>query len=324
MRYSGLFTKQKLMRTVLLALLPAGLGSIYFFGWRHVVMALAVALCGAAAEYLVMRSINKDKAKVSEAVFVTAALYTLTLPPLTPMWIAVIGMLFAIVFAKMAFGGFGRNIFNPALAGRCFVYIAFPTQMTMEWPLPFSGFPGGFAAWSARTAADTVASATPIITLNEGGAAAPVSQLFLGNIAGSLGETSALLILIGAAYLLYKKAASWQMMVSTLLGAGVLSSVLYLTGVSSAAPWFTLLSGGLMFGAVFMVTDPVSAPNDKTVQWIAGILIGVITIIIRTFSLFTEGMMFAILIVNALTPLLELKYRQMKQARKEKGKEAVA
>ena len=151
-----------------------------------------------------------------------------------------------------------------------------------------------------------------------------MSQLFLGNIAGSLGETSALLILIGAAYLLYKKAASWQMMVSTLLGAGVLSSVLYLTGVSSAAPWFTLLSGGLMFGAVFMVTDPVSAPNDKTVQWIAGILIGVITIIIRTFSLFTEGMMFAILIVNALTPLLELKYRQMKQARKEKGKEAVA
>lgn len=324
MRYSSLFTKQKLMRTALLALLPVGLGSVYFFGWRHVVMALVVALFGAASEYLVMRSINKDKAKVSEAVFVTAALYTLTLPPLTPMWIAVIGMLFAIVFAKTAFGGFGRNIFNPALAGRCFVYIAFPTQMTMEWPLPLSGFPGGFAAWSARTAADTVASATPIITLNEGGAAASLSQLFLGTTGGSLGETSAVLILLGAAYLLYKKAASWQMMASTLVSAGVLSSVFYLTGLSQATPWFTLLSGGLLFGAVFMTTDPVSAPKEKTVQWIAGSLVGIITVIIRTFSLFTEGMMFAILIVNALTPLLELQFKQYQQKRKLKKKEAVA
>ena len=324
MQYSSLFTKQKLMRTALLSLLPVGLGSVYFFGWRHVVMALVVALFGAAAEYLVMRSINKEKAKVSEAVFVTAALFTLTLPPLVPMWIAVVGMLFAIVFAKAAFGGFGRNVFNPALAGRCFVYVAFPTQMTMQWPLPFGGFPGGFAQWSARTMADTVASATPIITLNEGGAAAGVPDLFMGTIAGSLGETSALLILLGAAYLLYKKAASWQMMLSTLLGAGVLSSALYLTGVAQASPWFTLLSGGLLFGAVFMATDPVTAPKDKPVQWIAGGLMGLITVVIRSFSLFTEGMMFAILIVNALTPLLELQYKRYKQAKKEKGKEAAA
>ena len=324
MQYSSLFTKQKLMRTALLSLLPVGLGSVYFYGWRHVMVALIVTLSGIAAEYLVMRSINKDKAKVSEAAFVTAALFTLTLPPLTPVWIAVIGMLFSIVFAKMAFGGFGRNIFNPALAGRCFIYVAFPTQMTMQWPLPFGGFPGGFTQWSARTAADTVASVTPIITLNEGGAAAGVPDLFMGTIAGSLGETSALLILLGAAYLLYKKAASWQMMLSTLLGAGLLSAVLYLTGVSQATPWFTLLSGGLLFGAVFMATDPVSAPKDKTVQWIAGGLMGLITVVIRSFSLFTEGMMFAILIVNALTPLMELQYKRYKQAQKSRRKEAAA
>jgi len=324
MQYSSVFTKQKLMRTALLAILPVGLGSVYFFGWRHVVMGLLVALIGAAAEYLVMRSINREKAKVSEAAFVTAALFTLTLPPLVPMWIAVIGMLFAIVFAKAAFGGFGRNIFNPALAGRCFVYVAFPSYMTLQWPQPFSGFPGGFAHWSAQLAADTAASATPIITLNAGGAPAPLSQLLLGTTGGSLGETSAVLIALGAAWLLYKKAASWQMMASTLLGAAVLSAAFYLTGVSNATPWFTLLSGGLLFGAVYMATDPVSAPNDKTVQWICGGLIGLITVIIRTFSLFTEGMMFAILIVNSLTPLIELKYKQLKAAKKAKAKEAVA
>ena len=324
MRYSNLFTKQKMMRTVLLSLLPVALVSVYFFGWRHIVMALLVALVGALSEYLVMRTINKEKTKISEAVFVTAALFTLSLPPLTPMWIAVVGMIFAIVFGKAAFGGFGRNIFNPALVGRCFVYIAFPTQLTMQWPLPFASLPGGFAAWSAARGADVIASATPNIMLNSTGTVTPVLNLFLGNIAGSLGETSALMILLGAAYLLYKKVASWQLMLSTVAGAGIFSSILYFTGVSPATPWFVLFSGGLMFGAVFMITDPISAPREKAVQWLAGTLVGIITVIIRTFGLFTEGIMFAILVVNALTPLFELQYKQFKDKKKAKTKEAVA
>ena len=324
MQYSTLFTKQKMMRSVLIALIPVALGSVYLFGWRHLVMGLLVAFAGALSEYLVMRSINKDKAKISEAVFVTAALFTLSLPPLTPMWIAVVGMVFAIVFAKAAFGGFGKNIFNPALVGRCFIYIAFPAQMTLQWPLPYNALPGGFAAWSAVRGADAITSATPIITLNAGGGITPVTHLFLGNIAGSLGETSAILILLGAAFLLYKKIASWRLMLSTVTGAGILAAVLWLTGLSTATPWFVLFSGGLMFGAVFMVTDPVSAPKEKAVQWLAGFLVGIITVIIRTFGLFTEGVMFAILIVNALTPLLELKYKQFKDGRKAKAKGAVA
>ena len=324
MQYSTLFTKQKMMRSVLIALIPVALGSVYLFGWRHLVMGLLVAFAGALSEYLVMRSINKDKAKISEAVFVTAALFTLSLPPLTPMWIAVVGMVFAIVFAKAAFGGFGKNIFNPALVGRCFIYIAFPAQMTLQWPLPYNALPGGFAAWSAARGADAITSATPIITLNAGGGITPVTHLFLGNIAGSLGETSAILILLGAAFLLYKKIASWRLMLSTVTGAGILAAVLWLTGLSTATPWFVLFSGGLMFGAVFMVTDPVSAPKEKAVQWLAGFLVGIITVIIRTFGLFTEGVMFAILIVNALTPLLELKYKQFKDGRKAKAKGAVA
>ena len=324
MKYSNLFTKQKMMRSVLLALIPVTLGSVYFFGWRHLVMALVVALAGALSEYLVMRSINKDKAKISEAVFVSSALFTLSLPPLTPMWIAVVGMVFAIVFGKAVFGGFGRDIFNPALVGRCFVYIAFPAQMTLQWPLPFSSLPGGFAAWSAARGADVIASATPNITLIAGGGTTPILNLFLGNIAGSLGETSSLLILLGAVYLLYKKVASWQLMLSTVASAGIFAAILYLTGVSLANPLFVLFSGGLMFSSVFMVTDPVSAPKEKAVQWLAGILVGVITVIIRTFGLFTEGVTFAILIVNALTPLFELKYKEFKDTRKARRKEAVA
>jgi Na+-transporting NADH:ubiquinone oxidoreductase subunit B len=324
MKYSSLFTKQKMMRTVLIALIPVMLVSVYFFGWRHLVMGLVVAFAGALSEYLIMRSINKEKAKISEAVFVSAALFTLSLPPLIPMWIAVVGMVFAMVFAKAAFGGFGRNIFNPALVGRCFIYIAFPAQMTLQWPLPYNAFPGGFAAWSAARGADAISSATPLITLNAGGAAAPTLNLFLGNIAGSLGETSAVLILLGAAFLLYKKVASWRLMLSTLTGAGIFAAVLWLAGVSAATPWFVLFSGGLMFGAVFMVTDPVSAPKDKALQWLAGFLVGSITVIIRTFGLFTEGMMFAVLIVNALTPLLELKYRELKESKKAKAKGAAA
>lgn len=312
MNWSTLVTKQKMMRIVLLALLPVALMSVYLFGWRHVVMGLVVALAGAVAEYLVMRTIQKEKTKVSEAVFVTAALFTLSLPPHTPMWIAVVGMVFGIVFGKAAFGGYGRNIFNPALVGRCFIYIAFPAQMTMEWAQPFAGLPGGFAHWLPQAVADVTASVTPIITLNAGGPAAPFGSLFLGTIAGSLGETSALLILLGGVFLVYKKVASWEIMVSTVGSAGILSAALYLAGVTPVSPVFTLLSGGLLFGAVFMATDPVSAPRDKTTQWLYGALIGIVTVVIRTFSLFTEGMMFAILIVNALTPLLEMKVKQWK------------
>ncbi len=318
------FTKQKMMRTVLLSLIPIGLMAVYLFGWRPVLTGLVVTVAGIAAEYLVMRSIQKEKTKVSEAVLVSCVLFTLTLPPHTPVWVAVIGIVFGIVFGKAAFGGFGRNVFNPALVGRCFVYIAFPTQMTMQWAVPYGGFPGGFAHWLPKALADTATGATPILALERGGGVAPLDQLFLGTVSGSMGETSALLILLCGAFLLYKKVASWQIMLSTTVSGLALAAILYWTGVSVAPPLFSILAGGYLFGAVFMATDPVSAPKAKQVQWLYGTLIGLITVIIRTFSLFTEGMMFAILIVNALTPLMELQYKQRTAARKAKQKEAVA
>lgn len=324
MNYKSLFTKQKMMRTVLLALIPVFLMSVYLFGWRTLMMFAIVSVVGAISEYLCARSMSGPKAKITEAVFVTTALFTLSLPLQTPIWVAVVGIIVAVVFGKMAFGGFGRNIFNPALVGRCFIYVAFPAHMTMGWLQPFTGFPGGFAAFAPPAALDAVSSVTPMIALEKTGAVASSLSLFLGNVAGSMGETSALLILLAGAYLLYTKVASWQTMVSTLVSGTVLGAILYFAGVSAAPPLFALLSGGFLFGAMFMATDPVSSPKDKTAQWIAGALIGCITVVIRTFSLFTEGMMFAILIVNAMTPLLDLKMKQWKARAKNKAKEATA
>ncbi|MHC1786812.1 MAG: RnfABCDGE type electron transport complex subunit D [Christensenellales bacterium] len=318
----SLFTKQKMMRTVLVSLIPVALMAVYLFGWRPVLMGLVVTLAAVICEYLVMHSIQGEKTKVSEAALVSAVLFTLTLPPRTPIWIAVIGIAFGIVFGKAAFGGFAKNVFNPALVGRCFVYIAFPGYLTAQWSLPFTGFPGGFASWLPNQAADMVTGATPMLALEHAGVVAPLDRLFLGTIAGSLGETSALLILLGGAYLLYRKVASWQIMLSTICAGLGLSAALYYTGVTAAPPLFSLLSGGFLFGAVYMATDPVSAPKMKNAQWIYGAFIGCVTVIIRSFSLFTEGIMFAILIGNALVPLLELQLKQLASRAKVKGKEA--
>ena len=324
------FLKQKMMRTVLLALVPIMVMAVFLWGWRIILTGVVTALAAVISEYLVMRTINKEKTKVSEAAFVSAALFTLTLPPETPVWVAIIGIAFGIVFAKSVFGGFGRNIFNPALAGRCFIYVAFPTQMTMTWTQPFASLPGGFASWLPLRAADAVAGATPIIRYNFGGAPTPLEDLLLGVIPGSMGETSAMLILLMGAFLVYKKVAPWRMMASTIISGAVFSAILHYTGVMSAAgvrvapPLFLLLSGGYLFGAIFMATDPISAPKLKSAQLLAGTLIGIITVIIRAFSLFTEGMMFAILIVNALTPLLELKIKQLEDRKKLPAKEVAA
>lgn len=321
------FTKQKMMRTVLLSLIPVTLAAVFFFGWRVMLLMAVVTLAAVASEYLVMRSIQKEKAKVSEAVFVSAVLFTLTLPPETPLWIGVVGIVFGIVFGKGVFGGFGRNIFNPALVGRCFIYIAFPAQMTMQWAQPFTALPGGFASWlPLQPVADAVTGATPLIDLLNDGVLAPLGSLFLGTVGGSLGETSALIILLAGAYLLYTKVASWQIMASTIGSGLILSAILYYTGVSNAPPLFAILAGGYLFGAVFMATDPVSAPKAKQVQWVFGALIGLSAVVIREFGLFTEGMMFAILIANALTPLMELQLKNRQQKRKAKlpTKEAAA
>jgi len=320
-KLKGFFQKQKMMTKVLFSLLPILLLSVYFFGLRTLVLLSVVTITGIICEYAIMRLINGEKAKVTEAVLVTCVLFTLTLPPTVPFWIAAVGIAFGVIFGKGVFGGFGRNIFNPALVGRCMIYVSFPAHMTIAWAKPFSGLPGGFANWSGGV--DAITSATPMILFNKEGIVTEYLRLFWGNVAGSLGETSALLIILAAVYLIITKTASWKIIVSSLASFALLTSILYMTGVVKADPLFSILSGGFLFATVFMATDPVSAPRQEASKYIYGALIGIIAIIIRAFSLFTEGIMFAILIVNAFVPLIDRNIKILKD-RKASGKKVKA
>lgn len=314
----NLFLKQKIMHKVLISLLPIMAFSIFLFGWRMLMLLVVVLVAGILTEYGAMRLVSGKAARVSEALLVSCVLFTLTLPPATPWWVAVIGICFGIFFGKGVFGGFGRNIFNPALVARCFVYISFPAHLTLGWVSPHTALPGGFAHWGA----DAVASATPMILQRADGQATDLLNLFFGFISGSAGETSALLILLAAVYLAVTRTASWKIMLSCILTFSLLSLVLYLTGVAASDPLTALFSGGFLFAAVFMATDPITAPADQTAKILYGILIASSAVLIRIFSLFTEGVMFAILFANIFSPMLDRQIKSLKSIKA--GREAAA
>jgi Na+-transporting NADH:ubiquinone oxidoreductase subunit B len=295
-------------KRVLYALVPAVLASIYFFGWRSLLLLTVVCIIGFLTELVFVRAYYKEPA--TSAVFVTAFLFTLSLPPTIPFWIAVIGIIFGVAIGKMAFGGFGRNIFNPALTGRAFIYVSFGAYMTASWVEPFKSFPGGFLGFLS----DATTKATPL----SGGTASHLSLLF-GNVAGSLGETSAVLLLLGGIYIMAKKAANYRIVLSGVIGMLVFQTVLWATGVRNALdPLTALTSGGFMLGILYMATDPVSAPSTNPARWIYGALIGVLTVLIRTFSIWKEGVMFAILLGNMFNPILDY-YIKQRKAKKEQG-----
>ena len=293
------FTKQKMMRKVVYALIPLILAGIYFYGWRVLILLLGVTLTACIVEWIFIRKTTK---KITEAIIVTSILYVLTLPPNIPFYIAIIGIIFGVVFGKMVFGGFGKNPFNPALVGRAFIYVNFPRAMTMEWVEPSKEIFGNLT----RFVVDTVSQSTPMLNYRATGEMENLSKLFLGNVAGSIGETSAVLVLIGGLYLLFTKTASKETIIG-LLGSFIITSAgFYFAGVEEVAnPIYGLLTGGILFGAFFMATDPISSPKTKEGKYIYGIIIGVVTVIIRGFALFAGGMMFAILIGNTFAPIID-------------------
>ncbi len=301
------------MLRVVYALMPLVLGSIYFFGWRSLVVTCVVLICGIGTEALFTLKQGKP---VTSAVLVTCLIFSLSLPPTVPIWMAVIGIVAGVALGKMMFGGFGLNIFNPAMVGRCFIYITFPLQMTNQWIEPFRGGLGGLSYWSGSM--DTLTSATPLGALREG-TTLPWQDLILGHTSGSLGETSALLIVLGGLFIIYKKAASWRLALSCLLGGTISSVLLGTAGLEQIPTLFsTLAAGSFLFGAFFVVTEPVSGAKTKLGQWIYGLLIGVLIVVLRTFSNFSEGVMFSVLIMNAFAPLLDQTIRQIQGARKVK------
>jgi Na+-transporting NADH:ubiquinone oxidoreductase subunit B len=298
----GFYQYQRPMYHVLAAAAPAAAGAVYLFGWRALsVLVLSMAL-GSATEWLFCRSRGEP---VTAAALVTSVLFALTLPPTVPYHVVAVGIVVAIVFGKETFGGFGRNVFNPALVGRCFVYVCFPVAMTARWVTPYEGLPGGLAHW--LRAADAVTRATPLLQFRAGQATAPLARLALGNVAGCLGETSALLVLVGGAHLVWERVADWRLPASALAGGLLTSAVFrYVLGATSVAdPLFTVLSGGFLFAAVFMVTDPVSAAQTAPGRLVTGLGVGFLTVVIRGFANFSGGVMFAVLLVNTFSPIID-------------------
>lgn len=296
---------QKPMTRVLWALAPVCVGAIFFFGWRFLIVLAIVNAAGFFCEWMFCRHYRES---VSSAIFVTNTLFALIIPPTLPIWMAVVGVSFGVIFGKMVFGGFGKNIFNPAMVGRAFIYINFAMPMTSKWVAPFDGGTGGFIHY----AADTVSGATPMQVLTHGGEIA-ISKLFLGQISGCYGETSALLILIGGLYLVWTKTANRLIVVSCFAGFILIQGALWLTHAGGAFdPLRALLSGGFMLGAFFMATDPVSACQTNEGKIIYGFLIGALTVVIRVFSVWAEGMMFAILLANMFGPIIDIAVREIK------------
>lgn len=301
---------QKNMYWVLIALVPALLCSFFMFG----VGALATTVISVVACVFFEWAINRfmlgnPKCTVSDgSAILTGVLLAFNMPSNIQPWIVVVGALFAIGVVKMTFGGLGCNLFNPALAGRAFLLISFPVDMT-TWPVPGHGF-GSYL--------DAETGATPLATMKyafKSGDPTVLDQLpslhdmLLGHTGGCLGEVCALALLLGLAILLIKKVITWHIPVSILATVFVLSGLFHLANPVYANPLAELLSGGLLLGAVFMATDYVTSPMSKNGQLVYGVAIGALTVIIRTFGAYPEGMSFAILIMNAFVPLINNKFK---------------
>ena len=294
---------QKIMYRVVYAMIPALLWSVFIFGFDALrVTLIAVAAC-LAFEYLIQKYLMKTEPTITDgSALITGILLAFNVPASIPWWIIVIGAMASIGIGKLSFGGLGSNIFNPALVGRVFLLISFPVQMT-SWPV------------AKMSGIDGVTAATPLALIKEGVKnGVPVSQIqglpdftdmALGINAGSLGEVSALLLILGGLYMLWKKVITWHIPVSILLTVAVISGVFWMINPEMYVnPVYHILTGGLMLGAVFMATDMVTSPMTTKGQIIYGVGIGVITISIRMFGAYPEGISFAILIMNAVTPLL--------------------
>ena len=288
---------KKIMWRVNLALVPALIVAIAFFGINALLVSLISVVSCVLFQWLIEKFVLKVPTTIWDgSAIVTGLLLAFNVPATAQMlWIVVIGALVAIGIGKMSFGGLGKNPFNPALVGRVFLLISFPVQMT-TWPVP--GFTMGF---------DAATGATPLGAFKEGALPADVTlwDAFLGHIGGSMGEISAIAILLGAIYLLCRKVISWHIPVAFIGTAFIFSGILWLIDPTAYMnPVMTILTGGIMLGACFMATDMVTSPMAKSGQLIFGFGCGLLTIVIRNWGAYPEGVSFAILIMNSVTPLL--------------------
>lgn len=295
---------KKIMYTVILALMPALVWSIFMFGFDAVRVILVSVISCVAIEYLIQRYVMKKEPQITDgSAVITGILLAFNVPSSLSWWIIILGALVAIGIGKMSFGGLGNNPFNPAILGRVFLLISFPAQMT-TWPA------------SIHSAVDATTTATPLAILKHGikSGQSMVNiladlpskmDLLYGNMSGSLGEISAVMLLLGFLYLLTKKVITWHIPVFIIGTVFIFQGILFLANPNVFIdPIFSILTGGLLLGAIFMATDMVTSPMTVNGQLIYGIGIGVITVLIRNFGSYPEGVSFAILIMNGFTPLI--------------------
>lgn len=293
---------KRFMSMVIVALIPCLLTSFYFFGWRLVAMIIVSYAVGGAVE-VIFAMVRKES--INEGFLVTGMLFPLILPPTLPLWMVGIGVAFGVFAGKELFGGTGRNVFNPAIVGRCFLALAYPASMSASWITPGNGLTGRMLEYVSASNVDAISSATPLVAAKQG-QLEEIAHLFFGNVSGCLGETSALAIILGGVFLLMTRAANWRTVVSILVSSAVMAGILHHSNPERFAPvlWH-LCAGGLLFGAFFMATDPVTSPVTNIGKIFYGIIIGVITILIRNFTGYVEGVMFAILLGNIVAPILD-------------------
>jgi electron transport complex protein RnfD len=300
----GRDTTPTIMWSVVGSLVPIVLASVYFFGPS----AVLVILASCAGALVVEQFFGPKSALKDGSAMITGLLLGLTLPPGLPMWMAFVGGAFGIGFGKLIFGGLGQNIFNPALLGRAFVQAAFPVALT-TWPTldgPWLALRGdNFALPLMSPSADVLTGATPLGLMKFEQVATENMDLIMGSVGGSAGETSGIIILLCGAYLAFRKHLNWRIPVSILLTVAVLAGGLHLLdSVRYPGPFFMLFSGGLMLGAVYMATDMVTSPTTSRGSWLFGFGIGFLVVVIRIWGGLPEGVMYAILLMNAFVPFI--------------------
>ncbi len=286
------------MYGVVIALIPAFLVSLYFFGLGALIVTAVSVISCVIIEYVIQKFLMKKEPTIWDgSAIITGILLAFNLPSNLPVWIIILGALAAMGIGKLSFGGLGNNIFNPALVGRVFLLISFPAQMT-TWPVPE---PLSMHYTDAQTGAT-------VLSLIKGTATAQLpsnTDMLIGNMGGSLGEVGAIALIIGLIFMLVRKIITWHIPVAVIGTVMIFTGIMYgIDPTTYASPLVHLLSGGLLLGAIFMATDYVTSPMTKSGMLIYGAGIGILTTVIRLFGAYPEGMSFAILIMNAFTPLI--------------------
>ena len=316
-------TSKKLMYDVVIALIPAFLVSLYIFGIGALIVTSVAVISCILFEYLIQKYLLKTNVTIGDgSALITGILLAFNLPSNLPIWMIIVGSLVAIGVAKSSFGGLGFNIFNPALVGRVFLLISFPVEMT-TWPTPIE---------NQTNIVDAVSGATPLSIIKEGllfgetmtelSAKIPsYMDMFLGITGGSLGEISVLALLIGGIYLIIRRVITWHIPVMMLLSIGLVSGMFWLVNAEQFAdPLIHLLSGGAVLGAFYMATDLVTSPMTKKGMIVFAVTIGIITVMIRIFGAYPEGVSFAIIIMNAFVPLINKYFKPRRFGAKVKSK----